>query len=130
MIKKRRYSGVNIQFPISQLILSREKVVETRTYPIPEKFVDTEVLLIETPGRNGRFKARAVAILIFGPSFQYDSEAAFYSDFKRHLVDRMSPWKWNKGKPKFGWPIKSVSLLEKAVLVRQTGIRYRSGILI
>ena len=33
MGKKKSYVGINIQFPISQLIVDGKKTIETRTYP-------------------------------------------------------------------------------------------------
>ena len=39
-------NGINIQFPISQLILSGDKTVETRTYPIPERYLGVDLALI------------------------------------------------------------------------------------
>ena len=49
--------AINIQFPISELILSGKKTIETRTYALPEKYIERDLYLIETPGSNGAFKA-------------------------------------------------------------------------
>jgi hypothetical protein len=100
--------GVNIQYPISKLILEGTKTIETRTYPLPEKYVDCDMALIETPGKSGDFSARVVAVIRFGKSFKYKSKKAFYSDTVNHGVTPDSPWKWDK--PKWGWPILSVDL--------------------
>ncbi len=105
---KKTYTGINIQWPISRDILLRKKTIETRTYPIPKKYLGKEMLLIETPGRAGKFKSRIVGIIKFTECFQYPGIKAFYADFPLHLVDKKSPWAW-KDRPKWGW---RVSLLE------------------
>ena len=38
----KRYTALNVQYPISQDILSGEKTIETRTYVIPEKYLGKE----------------------------------------------------------------------------------------
>jgi len=108
---KRTMPGINIRAPWAELILSGEKTIETRFYPLPERYVAKEMAIIETPGPDGDFKSRIVGVVIFGSSFEYKSEAAFYRDTSRHLVDRKSPsftWKTGSGKRKWGWPVLSV----------------------
>ena len=39
------------------MLLSGEKTVETRGYPLPEKYVGCELAIIETPGPRGRREA-------------------------------------------------------------------------
>lgn len=121
------YTGINIQFPISEEILSGRKTVETRTYPIPQKYLNIEMILIETPGKSGGFKARAKAIIIFEKCFEYKNKNEFKKDYKRHLVDADSPWFW-KDKPKWGWEVKIVKIFDKDIPVKQRGIVYRSNI--
>lgn len=104
MAREIALPGLNIQFPISQMILSGEKTVETRTYPLPGKYKSKPILLIETPGNNKTFRTRASGIVVFGESFPYHSKKEFYADFNRHKVDESSIWAW-KGKRKWGWPI-------------------------
>lgn len=106
--------GLNLQYPISERILSGEKTVETRLYPLPRAYVNKPMLLIETPGISGGFKARISAIITFGESFQYKSKVEFYQDFARHRVDRKSPFAW-KDRPKWGWPILRVELIKQHV---------------
>lgn len=120
--------GINIQFPISSLILSEEKTVETRTYPLPDKYILKPLLLIETPGKTGDFKARIVAEIVFGKSFRYSSEAEFYEDIERHQVARNSIYAW-KNKPKWGWPIEKLFVFKKSVLApRKRGIVFTTSI--
>lgn len=102
--------GINIQWPISTLILSGEKTIETRTYTIPAKHVGKELALIETPGPRGDFKARIRGIVTFGKSFAYEDAEAFYRDTPRHCVERGSAWQWQNAKPKHGWPITSITV--------------------
>lgn len=104
----RTYTGINIQYPISKLILAGTKTIETRLYPIPETYIGQKLLIIETPGTAGTFKARIVGFIVFGPSFKYNSEKEFYRDSKKHCVTPDSPWHWTEGSNKWGWPIVGV----------------------
>lgn len=125
MGKKKSYVGINIQFPISQLIVSGKKTIETRTYPIPDDYVGKEMVLVETPGKDGKFKSRIIAIIQFGPSFKYESKSTFYSDVGKHCVTKDSPWAWQQEKGKWGWPILSVKTLETPSIVKKRiGIKF------
>ncbi len=121
--------GFNVQYPICQLITEGKKTIETRTYPIPKHFIGIEMALIETPGKRGNFKARAVAKIVFGDSFKYPNKQDFYNDIKRHYVDPLSDWAWNEKKGKWGWPILKVTkLLEPLLLNKPSGIIYTTNI--
>ncbi len=104
----KNYTGINIQYPISQLILSGEKVIETRTYPIPEQYVGKELAIIETPGPQGKFTSRIAGTIVFGSCFKYKDSYDFYADILKHCVTPDSPWKWTDAKPKWGWIISGV----------------------
>lgn len=93
-MSKKTYTGINIQWPISELILSGQKTIETRTYPIPKKYLNQEMLMIETPGKNGKFKARIVAIIKFTDCFRYKNKKDFYKDSHKHFVTSSSEWAW------------------------------------
>ena len=105
----KTYTGINIQYPISSLILSGEKIIETRTYKIPDKYLNQEMLLIETPGKEGKFKARVAAIIKFTECFKYKSKTQFYNDKKRHHVSEDSVWEWKK-KDKWGWKVSVIKI--------------------
>jgi hypothetical protein len=127
-MKKKSYTGINIQWPISDLIINGEKIIETRTYSLPEKYLNQEMLLIETPGRNGKFKARIIAIIKFTQSFKYTSKKVFYSDVKRHCVSKDSKWAWTD-KPKWGWEVKVIKKLNKPITFKgNKGIVYTKNI--
>ena len=102
---KRSYPGLNVQHPISRLILNGSKSIETRTYPLPSQYIGKEMLLIETPGKEGKFKARIIGIAVFGESFKYKNKKDFYLDQQYHCVSPTSLWKWQPKKPKWGWPV-------------------------
>lgn len=123
----KSYTGINIQWPISELIISGEKTIETRTYPIPENYLNQEMLLIETPGKSGKFKARIRAIIIFKKCFKYSSKTQFHKDVKKHCVEKGSIWDW-KDKPKWGWEVEVVKILTKPKPVKKHGIVYRKDI--
>ncbi len=99
--------GINIQFPVVDWILDGKKVIETRKYPIPEKFIGKPLAIIETPGKNGKFKARIAGVVIFDKSFKYKTRAEFYKDASKHQVtEDLSEFSWESAKGiKYGWPI-------------------------
>jgi len=125
---KKSYTGINIQYPISQMIINKEKIIETRTYPLPSKYLNKEMALIETPGKSGTFKSRVIGIIKFTNSFQYKSKKEFYSDIKKHQVDKNSLWAWTQG-DKWGWEVEIVKILSHPIEVtKKKGIRYTLGI--
>lgn len=128
-MSKRKVTGINIQFPISQLILKGKKTIETRTYPIPEQYVGQEMAIIETPGPAGDFPARVVGLVTFERCFQYKNAQLFYADESKHQVSKNSPWKWNPEKPKWGWVIKIVIEFQKPKIPpRKKGIVYTKNV--
>ena len=47
-----KLSGLNIQQPWSSLLIDGYKSVETRSYPLPQKYEGVELALISTPGKK------------------------------------------------------------------------------
>lgn len=128
-MSKTVYSGVNIQYPISRLILDGKKIVETRTYPIPKKYVGQELIIIETPGHTKTIRSQMVGLITFTDSFKYQSKVAFYKDGSRHCVTTDSPWAWISRLPKWGWPITKVVLFKEPLpLQKRSGIVFSTGI--
>ena len=119
--------GINIQAPISRLILEGLKTVETRTYPIPEAYLNKEMYLVETPGKDKKFKARVVAIIKFVNCFKYQSKAEFYRDSDRHMVSIDSPWAW-AGKDKWGWEVEVIEIVAEKPILQRRGIVFTKNI--
>lgn len=119
MTRSRLISGVNIQWPWSQLILSRKKTVETRAYPLPKHHIGKELAIIETPGARGKeqagiIKARIIGTITFKESFQYTSREHWLKDFKHHRVEVNDPlFAYRENAPKWGWPIEKVVVFQK-----------------
>jgi hypothetical protein len=124
----KTYTGINIQYPISRLILEGTKTIETRTYPIPKKFIGKELVFIETPGKQGNFKSRAIAIIKFDESFLYKSKDQFLKDITQHRVESGSKWAWDDSKQKWGWPIIEVKMITPKTIKNRLGIKYTNGI--
>lgn len=123
------FTGINIQWPISQLIADGSKIIETRTYPLPAKYLNQDLLLVETPGTLGNFKSRAIGIIRFNSCFKYGSKDDFLRDFPNHLVDQNSPWRWQDGKAKWGWKIEKVTLFKDPQLIpKRLGIKFTRDI--
>ena len=111
---KKQYTGINIQWPISELIINGQKTIETRTYDLPSQYLNTEMAVIETPGKNGKFKARIIGIVIFTECIKYKNKKDFYKDIDKHFVTKDSEWAW-KDKAKYGWKVSIVKKLTKPI---------------
>jgi len=107
----KKLPGINVRYPWSQYLIEGKKTIETRTYPIPTKFIGQEMAIIETPGKE-KFRARVVGIIVFGESFEYKTRKEFYGDADRHFVSADSEYAWKVGK-KFGWPVVRVERKER-----------------
>ena len=123
-------TGINIQTPWSELLINGDKSVETRSYPLPEKYAGEELALIETPGRYGRFKARIIGTITFSHSFKYPDQRAWQDDYNRHCVAVDDPiYNWKDDKPKYGWVVSKVTKFDKPLDIRKRrGIIFTSGI--
>lgn len=108
-------TGINIQYPWSQLLINGDKCVETRGYPLPNKYLGETLALIETPGKIGKFKARIIGTIVFSHCFQYDSYQEWISDYNRHLVKSDNPYfGWNN-KPKYGWVVCQINKFDQVI---------------
>ena len=126
----KTYIGINIQYPISTLIVEGKKTIETRTYPIPANYVNKEMALIETPGKSGKFKARIIAIIKFTDCFQYKNKKEFYSQTDKHCVTRNSIWSWDEGE-KWGWAVEVLKTFAPPILPpKKRGIKFTKNITI
>lgn len=124
----KSYTGINIQYPISQLIIDGMKSIETRTYPIPEKYLNQEMLLIETPGREGKFKSRIIGIIKFTDCFLYQNKKQFYLDYEKHFVNENSDWAWEE-RPKYGWNVTVIRKINPPLpFLEKKGIRFTLSI--
>lgn len=102
--------GLNVQSPWGELIVSGQKTVETRSYPLPKKHENVAIAIIETPGPKKLVsKARIVGIVIFSHSLKYINVSEWRNDKRRHLIDADHvQFKFDRKKAKYGWIVKSV----------------------
>lgn len=111
MLKFRSVPGINIQWPWSELIVSGKKSVETRSYPIPAKYVGVELAIIETPGANGKraagiSTARIVGTVVFSSCYPYRSLSHWEREVDLHRVDKSDPhFAYTSGKPRWAWVV-------------------------
>jgi len=111
-VKKRKIPGLNIQYPWTEFLLSGKKTIETRTYPIPRKYIGIELAMIETPAKipsdaNNPKTARIVGTIVFGEPFKYQSIRDWKNDCDKHLVEsghQQFSWKERQGEV-WGWPV-------------------------
>ncbi len=111
--------GINIQAPWSELIISGKKLVETRGYPIPEKYVGQSLAVIETPGKSRSIKkARIIGIVKFGKPYKYQNKLHWTQERKLHLVEENDPaFFFSTEKEKWAWPVLMVKRLKKPLPV-------------
>lgn len=129
-MKSKKLNAINIQWPISEEIVSGRKTIETRTYRLPTQYLNQEMLMIETPGKSSLFKSRIVAIIRFTSCKEYKNKSDFYRDKDKHLVDKDSQWAW-KDKAKFGWEVKIVKTFSPPIpFIGKKGIVYTKNITI
>lgn len=109
--------GVNIQYPWSRLLVSGEKTVETRKYPLPVRYRGVPLAIIETPGKHKpKFRARIIGVIKFSGSIEYKNAKEWEADKRRHLVAKSDPmFCFKEGEPKHGWVVKSVTKFSKPV---------------
>ncbi len=116
---KKTVSGLNIQWPWSELLINGSKSVETRGYPLPKKYIGVELAIIETAGPRGRREAgiefaRIIGTVVFEESFEYVSREKWEKDRKRHRVSVDDPlFKYDPRVKKFGWVVKKVTRLPR-----------------
>ncbi len=121
----KEFPGINVQTPWARLLLSGEKVIETRTYSIPEKYINRWMWLIETPGRSGDFKARVIGMIKFSSSKKYENELEWKKDRDWHLVEQTDPlFRWDDSKQKYGWIVSEVKKCRPFLAPNPRGIVY------
>lgn len=123
-------TGINIQSPWSYLLIRGIKTIETRTYPLPIKYANQELALIETPGKTGKFKSRIIGKITFSHSFKYQDHLEWYMDYNKHRVDSKSIYAWNYKKPKYGWVVSNINFFNQPVdPPKRRGIIFTKGCL-
>ena len=106
--------GLNVQWPWSALMLSGEKTIETRGYPLPLRYQDSPLVLIQTPGPTGRREAeitcsRQVGLVVFAKSYLYDSRSHWNRERSHHQVQSTDAhFGFSEDKPKWAWPITTI----------------------
>jgi hypothetical protein len=123
--------GLNIQAPWVEAIISGRKIIETRFYPLPAKWLGQPLVILETPGKTGRFKRRMAGFILFDKSWCYADKASFARDHVKHLVDPDDPvfgWR-DDNKPKWAWPIHWVMAYAQPLPPGfRAGIRYARAV--
>jgi hypothetical protein len=123
--------GMNIQAPWAEAIVSGRKVIETRVYPMPRRWIGQSLAIIETPGKARHFKRRIAGVVIFEPSWCYPDQAAFARDRAKHLVDphdQRFGWRGDD-RPKWAWAVRWVEAYQQPLPASfRAGIRYARAV--
>ncbi len=124
-MRETKLPGLNIQAPWARLLIEGKKTIETRTYPLPEKYRGQDLWLIETPGQLWKFKARVIGVIRFSRSKLYSSSAEFYDDSDQHLIEPANKsFNWIPSKSKFGWIVEFAKSTSEFDAPRPRGIVY------
>jgi hypothetical protein len=121
MSRYKIIDGINIQWPWSELLASGKKIIETRSYALPERLRGVELAIIETPGKNGKRdagikSARIIGTIIFEKCYRYRSRGHWLKDRRKHCVPPdNSLFGFNYEKEKWGWVVKKVEKLDMPV---------------
>lgn len=94
--------GINIndkEYPWSDMILDKQKTIETRNSDSLRSYVGKKVGII----RTGKGKATLVGYMVLGEPIVYKTEEEFKKDYNKHKV----PFELNGG-IKYGYPITNV----------------------
>lgn len=97
-------TGLNVQAPWSELLITGKKTIETRRYPLPERLKNIPLAVIETPGKRKDFKARIIGVITFVDSKEYQTKKSWIKDKELHLVEQDDrKFGFKEGEKKFGW---------------------------
>lgn len=121
---KIRIPGINIQYPWSELILSGEKRIETRSYPIPKHLLNVKLAIIETKRNKGK-PAQIVGIINFTECYQYKDYDHWASEYDFHKVPKDDPlYGFRKEKEKWAWLISESIRIPPQAPPKKRGIKY------
>jgi hypothetical protein len=133
-LKHLIFPGINIQWPWSELLLTGQKLVETRSYPLPLKHKDQWLAVIETPGPRGSkeagiIKSRMTGLIQFADCFEYHDREAWLADHSRHLVQPDDAcFGFDSRKRKWGWLVNRAFLFTHSIEApKKRGIIYASA---
>lgn len=120
--------GLAIRFPFASMIVEGKKTIETRTYPIPEKYIGQKIWVIET-GNSNAGRSKIIGWVIFDESFAYSSESKFRKDVRKHHVVQNGDWDWTPAKKKWGWPVRKYGKLPTpGYPSKRVGIKFTTGL--
>ena len=96
---------IYIKNPWATRILQGIKFIETRTFRLPDRFID---IYLDIQNENGFI----VGSVKFCKSFKYESEEHFNRDQFAHLVEKDSPFHYTNRSKVHGWLIQDVKPCE------------------
>jgi hypothetical protein len=122
--------GINIQALWAEALVAGRKVIETRFYPMPRKWLGQPLAIIETPGKTRLFQRRIAGLVLFAQSWCYADKAAFARDRARHLVNPDGLFGWREdGRSKWAWPVTWIEAYQQPLPPGlRAGIRYARAV--
>lgn len=107
------------------MLISGQKSVETRKYPLPKKYLNQWLAVIETQNTERR-DTRVVGLVRFEKCFRYETAEKWARDVAKHRVKKGDPnFAYREGEPKWGWKVSGYLKLDEALAPPETrGIVY------
>ncbi len=125
--EERRF-GLEMQHPYSEFVLTGQKSIESRAYPLPEALINVKIEILQSEkGQDGvsavpdrvtlhkssdnnsslQSPLQRIGWVTFAKCIQYTSLEEFEADQDKHLVDPNSGYGWNDERPMYGWVVGS-----------------------
>lgn len=108
--------GLNIQEPWCSMLLSGEKIIETRGYDCPEGRRGVFIGAVATQ-RTMAPKSALIGLIRITGTKRYSSEVEFSKDENRHRVTHDSIYWFKDGIEKWGWEIEVVAVMKTPIVV-------------
>ncbi len=125
---EERSFGLEMQQPYSEFVLTGQKSIESRAYPLPEALIDVKIEILQSEkGKDGvsavpdkvilhkssddkssfQSPLQRIGWVTFAKCIQYTSREKFEADRDKHLVDPNSGYGWNDERSMYGWVVGS-----------------------
>mmetsp|Transcript_8523 Transcript_8523/g.10777 ORF Transcript_8523/g.10777 Transcript_8523/m.10777 type:complete len:149 (+) Transcript_8523:87-533(+) len=108
-----------------KLLLSGEKTIETRTYPLPDKYLNKPIYIIEDSESLQQLqkKATVAGIVTFSGCFAWKTKEDWAADADKHCVKlNHEEFGWNDTEIKYGWRVSSI---KKPPLIKHVRVKSR-----
>ena len=130
---KHKYKDIStifeVSFPWTEKILNGKKIIETRTYALPTKYLHQTLGLYETHNDGSGIRDRCVGLIEFSGCKEYKTKLEWEKDSTNHCVPNdatPAEYGWVEGTPRYGWKVSHVQRTKRHPLPMRFERNYRS----